>query len=71
MPVTVHGAKRIINTMLGHNGRSHRLTARRIGFEDLARGSCVFVKIHDWEPDLLAGELETLARMHGFRLEYA
>lgn len=45
-----------------------KLTARTVYFTDLARGSCVFVKIHGWKPSPLFGELSHFAAVHGFRI---
>lgn len=69
--MTPNEAKRIIADALRQNGREHKLTARSVSFSDLARGSRVYVKIHDWEPNPIADALESLARSHGFALEFA
>lgn len=60
--------KRVIAEVLSSAGRSHRLSARTISFEDLARGSMVFVTIHDWQPDPFFDTLAGIARDHGFRI---
>lgn len=47
----------------------YRLTARTIGFVDLARRSMVFVTIHDWTAGSRWSELAAVARRHDFRIE--
>lgn len=47
----------------------YKLTARTIGFADLARRSMVFVSVHDWTPDPRWHELRELAVRHDFRVE--
>lgn len=48
-----------------------RISARTVSFLDLARASCVFVKVHGWEPNALAGELITFVKQFGFRVEFS
>ena len=70
MATSITDAKRIIREKLARHGLDCRLTARTIGFSDLARADCIFVEVHDWQPGPLAfDELEFLAASHGFRVE--
>ena len=46
-----------------------KLTARTVGFSDLARASCVFVTIHGWKPHSKWVALERLAIENGFCVE--
>ncbi len=62
-------AKKIVKAKLSEFGKEHKVTARTIGFVDLARDSCIFVKVHGWKPDPAWNELDRLAREHGFRVE--
>jgi len=64
-------AKKIIRDQLRDHGQHNKLTARTIDFEDLARSNCVFVKVHDWEPNSIADCLTTIAKANGFRVEFA
>lgn len=65
-------AKKIIEAKLNALGLSYaKLTARKVGFQDLARGDCVFVKVHGWKPDPLWDVLVKLAKANGFRVEAA
>ena len=70
MATTVE-AKQIIRQQLADHGRHNKLTARTIGFSDLARAACIFVKVHDWEPNPIADCLDTVAKANGFRVEFA
>ena len=68
--MTPYKAKQIIKSELGELGLPYtKLTARTVGFSDLARTSCIFVKVHGWKPGPAWGALETLAVEHGFRVE--
>ena len=46
-----------------------KLTARTVDFTDLARATCVFVKIHGWQPSEQFDVLDKLAKANGFRVE--
>jgi hypothetical protein len=46
-----------------------KLTARTIDFSDLARATCVFVKIYGWQPNPVWSELRAVAVQNGFRIE--
>ena len=47
-----------------------RITARTIGFADLARTSCIFVTIHGWKPAPIATELDEMAKVKGFCVDF-
>lgn len=69
-PVTPGQAKKIVEGFLRNRGLPYaRLTARTVGFSDLARGSKLFVKIHGWKPSPEFKNLEALAHQHGFIVE--
>jgi hypothetical protein len=68
--MTPSEAKRIIKSELEKRGLPFtRLSAKTIGFSDLAGGECIFVHVHGWQPNPIWGELETLAQQNGFRIE--
>lgn len=68
--MTVQKAKQIIKKRLNELNLPYtKLTARTIYFTDLTRSSCIFVKIHGWQPNPAWNELKALAIEHGFRLE--
>ena len=69
--MTTKEAKRIIASALAANGLENKLTARTIGFDDLARGSRLFVNIHGWRPSPLAEALARTARENGFSVEFS
>ena len=70
MAITVNEAKKIIKGKLDADKLPYtKLTARTVGFQDLARGDCVFVKVHGWQPSPAWSDLEALARSNGFRVE--
>jgi len=63
-------AKQIIADKLAElNIPYTKLTAKTVGFSDLARSSCIFVKIHGWKPNPAFSELKSLAVANGFRVE--
>lgn len=63
-------AKAIIKAFLDERKLPYtKLTARTIDFTDLARGTCVFVKVHGWKPSLFWNDMSRLARDNGFRIE--
>lgn len=71
-PVTVAEAKRLVRQALASLGRGDlKITAKTIGFTDLARASCIFVKVHGWTPHNGWRGLQELARANGFRMEAA
>lgn len=46
-----------------------KLTARTVGFVDLTRSSCVFVRIYGWKPHPALEEIQEIARKNGFRVD--
>lgn len=68
--VTVGQAKKIVKSELERRDLPFtKLTARTIDFTDLARASCVFVKIHGWQPNPAFDEIRAVAVANGFRIE--
>jgi hypothetical protein len=68
--MTPNAAKKIIRAELEARKLPYtKLTARSIGFVDLARGNCIFVSIHGWQPNPAWDELQNVARSKGFRIE--
>ena len=68
--ITTNKAKKEIKEFLDNNNLQYdKLTARTISFSDLARGSCIFVKIHGWKPHELWGNMKMFAISKGFRIE--
>jgi hypothetical protein len=64
--------KQIIKMELDKRGLPYtKLTARKVDFTDLARASCIFVKIHGWQPNPAWDELKAIAVANGFRIETA
>lgn len=66
--MTKEEAKKIIREEL--KDMRNRLTARTVSFADLARDSCIFVCVHDWEPSPLAEKIRQTAKAHGFCAEF-
>jgi hypothetical protein len=60
--------KQVIALALSSKGLCNTVTARGVGFGDLARGHCVFIKIDGDLPSGVEEEMECLARGYGFRL---
>jgi hypothetical protein len=70
MTITTHRAKTIIREELERRGLAFaKLTARTVGFQDLARADCIFVQVHGWQPNPAWDELRSIAVQHGFRIE--
>ena len=68
--VTPNEAKRIIKSELDRRNLPYtKLTARTIGFSDLARASCIFVRIHGWHPAPAWDDIRAVAVTNGFRIE--
>jgi len=64
--------KEIVTAGLVRLGLSpHRLSVKRVGFSDLARGSRLFVTIHDWKGDPRAQELKEIGRQNGFTVSFS
>jgi len=68
--MTINAMKKIIREKLASLDMDNKLTAKTVGFMDLARANMVFVKVHDWKPNPVANDLELLARTNGFRIEF-
>ena len=69
-PNTPADAKRIIEAALTARKLPFtKLTARTVGFQDLARADCIFVKIHGWTPNPVWEELKLIAKQHHFCIE--
>ena len=70
LALTPRSAKKLIKGELDKRLLPYtKLSARTISFEDLARGNCVFVKIHGWKPSHAWDELSAVAVANGFRIE--
>ena len=68
--VTASQAKKIVKSELERRNLPFtKLTAKTIDFTDLARASCVFVKIHGWQPNPAFDEIRAVAVANGFRIE--
>ena len=68
--MTTYQAKKIIRQALEQFGLSYtKLTARTVGFSDLARDSCIFVQIHGFEPSPIWSQLKEIAKCNGFCIE--
>jgi hypothetical protein len=69
--MTTHQAKKIIKKALDDACHPYtKLTSRTINFQDLARADCIFVTVHGWKPHPFANELASIAKEHGFRVEF-
>lgn len=70
--VNIAQAKKAISNEMRRLGLPQcRLSARTIGFSDLARASMIFVRIHGWNPDPRAQDIENVARAGGFGVEFS
>jgi len=68
--MTTNEAKKIImDHMVKHGIHFDKLTAKTVGFSDLARGRMIFVKIHGWRPCPALLGIKDLAKENGFRVE--
>lgn len=68
--MTPSKAKQVIKAALDSKGLPYtKLTARTVGFSDLARDSSIFVKIHGWVPNPYWDELRGMAKQNGFCIE--
>jgi hypothetical protein len=62
-------AKKIIKAKLDELGLPYtKLTAKKVGFQDLARADCMFVYVHGWTPHESWDVLDKLAKDNGFRV---
>lgn len=69
--MSANEAKKIIKKYLDENGIAYtKLTAKTVGFSDLARGSCIFVYIYGWKPDPVANDIKRLAKDSGFCVDF-
>jgi hypothetical protein len=68
--IAPHRAKVIVKQFLDDQQLPYtKLTARTIGFSDIARTNCLFVKIHGWQPNPLFDDIRQIAKDHSFRVE--
>ena len=68
--MTTSVAKKLIKAELDKRKLPYtKLTARSISFTDLARASCIFVKIAGWQPNPAWDDLRSLAVANGFRIQ--
>lgn len=68
--ITAPAAKRLIKAELDRLSLPYaKLTARTVSFEDLARASRLFVKVHGWQPNPAWDKLREIARCNGFYIE--
>ena len=68
--MTTLAAKKIIRAELDRLGFADmKLTAKTVNFMDLARDSCVFVKVHGWKPHPAWEGIDRLAKDNGFRVD--
>lgn len=72
--MNVSACKKVVEAWLRDHAPDQpdlKVTARTVHFTDLARASCVFVKIHGWKPCPIFPVLQGVARRLGFRVEVA
>lgn len=68
---TPANAKKLTAEKLSELGISYdSLSAKTVGFQDLARGSSVFVTVHGWKPNPAADTLKAFAKSNGFRINF-
>jgi len=68
--MTSNEAKKIIAKKLNDlNLPAYKLTANTVDFSDLAKGSKLFVKIHNWKPSPLWNDLQKTAAENGFLIQ--
>jgi len=68
--MTPSNAKQIVKMALESRGLPFtKLTARTVNFSDLARGRCLFVAIHGWQPNPAWDEIKQVASDAGFCIE--
>lgn len=64
-------AKKLVADRLRRLGIEYtRLSAKTIGFSDLARGDGLFVTIHGWKPNPAADEIKKMAKENGFFVQF-
>lgn len=68
--LTPNAAKRIVQRWLDSEALPYtKLAAKTVSFADLARDSCIFVKVHGWKPNPAWVVLDQVAKRNGFRVE--
>ena len=67
-PSDARACKQVVALALSARGLHNKLTAKSVGFGDLARGSRVFIKIDGCLPPGVEDEMIALAKGHGFSL---
>ena len=64
-------AKKIVKRFLDENKLTYdKITAKTIGFSDLARCSRVFVTIHNMQPNTSWKDLTEVSRDNGFYVDF-
>ncbi len=70
MDITLNQAKKLIKQELEAKCLPFtKLTARTVGFSDLARAAVVFVTVHGWKPNPQWDNLKAVAKKHDFCLD--
>jgi len=68
--MTIPQAKKIVKGFLDANEMPYtRLIGKTVNFVNLARCSCIFIRVHGWKPNSKWAELQSLATQNGFRVE--
>lgn len=68
--MTPNEAKKVIKNYLDTNSLPYtRLSAKIVGFSDLARNSAVFVTVHGWQPRKEWADVKALAWQNDFSVE--
>lgn len=68
--MTIPQAKKIVGEFLDTNKLPYtKLGGRTISFVDLGRSSCIFIRVHGWQPGPKWNELQSLAKQNGFCVE--
>lgn len=70
--MTPRQASKIIQAKLHELGLDYKTSAHTISFSDLARASCIFVRIHNWNPGKRGQHweaLELVANRNDFCIE--
>ena len=68
--VTIQSAKKIIMNELKTMGLENKIKGKLVSFMDLARDSRIIITIFEWKPDLRAVEIEKVARINGFSVQF-
>ena len=70
MNMTANDAKELLKAELVEKNLPYtKLTARRGRFADPAHASCIYVRIHGWEPHPAWDHLQQFAFQNGFSIE--